>query len=601
MGAATVPWIGTVRSSSEAPSTYVANRARELRRPRAAALRGRVVTTLHALVPLVLVGLWARSISGVNLRDMNDLGLVSVMPVASLVLVVALTVSFCVALVRGANSWVVLSHVLVLIVMLYGVTAFLEHEPRFQTVWRHVGVMDYIGRHGSVDPSIDAYFNWPGFFVLGDVLSNVAGLRSPLSMAAWAPLAFNLLFLPPLLVIFRSATRDPRLVWASVWVFFSANWVGQDYLAPQAAGFLLWLSIAAIVLAGFVQPGAARGTTLQRGGSVVVVTVLFAAIVTGHQLTPFAAFLTLAALAIFTRRVAPGLVWLLGILLAAWVVYMTTAYLSGNISTLTHPLGALGSNLDANVGRRLAGSPEHTLIGHIRVTVSAAIWALAVAGFLRHRGTWRTSAPLLVLTAAPFVLPVLQPYGGEILLRVYYFALPGAAFFVARFAFPTPANGRRWPVIACVAVIGCLLVVTFQYTRHGNERLDYFTRGDVATVRALYKVAPPDSVFFAGSYNLPWQYRNYTDYEYTTLADLRAWQRNPDAPGRVLAAIEAEAGDRPAFVIVTRSTRIAAEMLYGTSGSLSRFVAALRRSGAASEIYRERDGSIFRILNTRTS
>jgi hypothetical protein len=535
------------------------------------------------------------------MRDMNDLGLVSVMPVASLVLVVALTVSFCAALARGANSWVVLSHVLVLIVMLYGVTAFLEHEPRFQTVWRHVGVMDYIEQHGSVDPSIDAYFNWPGFFVLGDVISRVAGFSSPLSMAAWAPLAFNLLFLPPLLVIFRSVTRDPRLVWASVWVFFSANWVGQDYLAPQAVAFLLWLAIAAIVLAGLVQPGPRNEAPLRRGGSVVVVTVLFTAIVTGHQLTPFAAFLTLLALAIFTRRVAPGLVWLLGIVLAAWVAYMTTAYLSGNISTLTDPLGALGSNLDANVGRRLAGSPEHTLIGHTRVAVSGALWALAIAGLLRHRSTWRKTLPLFVLAVSPFVLPVLQPYGGEILLRVYLFALPGVAFFVARLAFPTPASGRRWAVPAGAAVIGCLLVVTFQFTRHGNERLDYYTTGDVNTVRALYSVAPPDSVFFAGSFNLPWRYRNYADYEYTTLPDLRSWQRNPDAPGPVLEEIEAHAGDRPAYVIVTRSTRIAAEMLYGTDGSLSRFVAALRRSDAASEIYRARDGSIFRILPARPS
>ena len=585
-----------MRSSSDAPSTYVADRVRKLGRPRVAAPRGRVLTSAHALVPLVVVGLWARSISGVDLRDMNDLGLVSVMPAASLLLVLVLTVSFCLALARGASSWVVLSHVVVLIVILYGVTAFLEHEPRFQTVWRHAGVMDYIDRHGSVDPAIDAYFNWPGFFVLGDVISNVAGFSSPLSMAAWAPLAFNLLFLPPLLVIFRSVTSDPRLVWSSVWIFFSANWVGQDYLAPQAAGFLLWLTIAAIVLTGFVQPGAGERPALQRGGFVLVVAVLFTAIVTGHQLTPFAAFLTLTALAIFTRRLSPGLVWLLGIILVGWVAYMTTAYLTGNISTLTHPLGALGSNLDANVGRRLAGSPEHTLIGRIRVSVSGAIWALAIAGFLRDRVTWRKSAPLLVLASAPFVLPVLQPYGGEILLRVYLFALPGVAFFVARLAFPRPESGWRWPVTAGVTVIACLLVVTFQYTRHGNERLDYFTTGDVRAVRALYDVAPPNSVFFAGSLNIPWRYRNYTDYEYQTIPDLRAWQLNPDAPGPVLREIRAEAGDRPAYVIVTRSTRIAAEMLWGTGDSLSRFVSMLRRSGAGSEIYRERDGSIFRIL-----
>jgi hypothetical protein len=52
---------------------------------------------------------------------------------------------------------------------------------------------------------------------------------------------------------------------------------------------------------------------------------------------------------------------------------------------------------------------------------------------------------MAVLGVTPFLLPVLQPYGGEMLLRVFLFALPAAAFFVARLAFrrrPRDAAGR---------------------------------------------------------------------------------------------------------------------------------------------------------------
>jgi hypothetical protein len=593
-----------VRSTSDARSgTDFASAVADLARRRAVRLE-RATAFLpggpHVLVPLALLGLWGVSISGVDPRDMTDLGLVSVMPVVSLLLVLALSVSFSVALARNANSsWVVLSHVLVLIVMLYGITAFVESEPRFESFWKHAGVIDYIQRHGSVDPGIDAYFNWPGFFVLGAVVTKAAGFSSAVAFGGWSPLVFNLLFLPPLLVIFRSATDDPRLVWLSVWIFFSANWVGQDYVSPQAIAYLIWLSMAAIVLTGIVRAPGVAGTALQRGGFVVVLVVMFTAITAGHQLTPFTALLTLGAFAIFTRLVTGSLVWLTTIILFAWVAYMTTTYLAGHIGTLTHPLGSLGSNVDQNVGNRLRGSPDHTLIAQVRIFVSGGIWLLALAGFLRARDRFRTAGPMVVLAATPFILPILQPYGGEIMLRVFLFALPGVAFFVARLAFPSLSSGRGWSVTAGLAAVTCLLLIAFQYTRYGNERLDFYTKGDVSAVSALYELAPQGSLLVAGSYNLPWRNRDYVSYSYRTLPDLSAWKRNPNATRSVLRQIRSQAGDRPAYVIVTRSTRIGSEMLFGARRSLSKFVATLRRSRAARELYHAGGARIFVVKGER--
>jgi hypothetical protein len=550
----------------------------------------------------VLLALWALSIRNVDPSQMNDFGLMSVLPATSVILLLALTASFAVALARGPVWWVALAHVVVLLVMLFGITALVEPEPRFQAVWKHVGIIDYIDRHGAVDPAIDAYFNWPSFFVLGDVITDAIGSSSPaLAMVAWAPLVFNLLYLPPLFVILRSATPDPRVSWLGVWIFYSCNWVGQDYFSPQAVAFLIWLSIAAIVLSALVRLPDDRAAHLQRGAFVPVVVLMFAAVVTGHQLTPFAALLGLGALAIFTPLVARGFVWLLALVLGAWIAYMTTSYLAGNIHTLTHPLGSLGSNLDANIGRRLAGSPEHTLVGQLRIIFSAALWALAVAGFLLQRHRWRRTLPVALLAVSPFVLPALQPYGGEILLRVFLFSLPGVAFFAAHLAFPLPSSGHDWRTTVAVAAVLGAGVLTFQFARHGNERLDFYTRGDVATVQALYKAAPRHSALFAANYNLPWRYRDYADYGYRELADLDAWGRNSDASHSILKEIRTEAGGRPAYVIVTRSTRVAADMLFGTRRSLSKLVASLHRSRAAREIYHAGGGYIFRVDPARGS
>ena len=93
------------------------------------------------------------AISGIRLRDMTDFGLISVLPVTALALLALLTVSFCLALrERPLPPWVAFSHVFVLIVILYGVTAFLEPEPRIASVYRHVGIIDNLpDHHGRLD------------------------------------------------------------------------------------------------------------------------------------------------------------------------------------------------------------------------------------------------------------------------------------------------------------------------------------------------------------------------------------------------------------------------------------------------------------------
>ncbi|GAA4954515.1 hypothetical protein GCM10023238_21380 [Streptomyces heliomycini] len=46
-------------------------------------------------------------------------------------------------------------------------------------------------------------------------------------------------------------------MWTAVWIFQLANWVGQDYFAPQGLAYLLHLTVIAMVLRHFVRPGSA--------------------------------------------------------------------------------------------------------------------------------------------------------------------------------------------------------------------------------------------------------------------------------------------------------------------------------------------------------
>ena len=87
--------------------------------------------------------------------------------------------------------------------MVYGVTNLVEDEPRFGSVYRHVGIIDHLVRYQEIERTIDAYFDWPGFFGLGALLVDAGDLASALPFAEWATVVVNLMYLGPLLLIFR--------------------------------------------------------------------------------------------------------------------------------------------------------------------------------------------------------------------------------------------------------------------------------------------------------------------------------------------------------------------------------------------------------------
>lgn len=82
-------------------------------------------------------------------------------------------------------------------------------------------------------------------------MTEMTGLDDSLSIAVWGPAAFNAAMLLPLLLLFRTVTRNRQLVWGAVWVYFSCSWVGQDYFSPQATTLVLYLTVLAVVVRRF--------------------------------------------------------------------------------------------------------------------------------------------------------------------------------------------------------------------------------------------------------------------------------------------------------------------------------------------------------------
>ena len=508
------------------------------------------VATLLLLISAVLI--WAASLEQIDLQKMDDTGLISVLPYSLIFALILLQMSFGLAISqRPLSQPLVLLHIVALIFMIYGITAIVQEVPRFAIGWKLAGIIDYIIQTGTVDGKIDAFFNWPTIFVLMAFVTELTGVDSAVSFMAWAPVFFNLLYLGPLWMIFRSATLDKRLIFLGLWFFYLANWIGQDYLSPQAFNYFFYMVILAIILtwlrgeawqsgallatlrcrstyldrtAGWIEKRVAGyekpvtpSTPTQRAALVVLLVLLCMIMVSGHQLTPFATLGAISALVIFNRCTVLTLPILLGVLIATWVMFMATPYLSGHIHHVAAPVGSVGTNIDANLTERFRGSPGHIFVNYMRSGMSLFVWGLAFLGGLRRFRNGYRDRSLLVVAMSPFPLLLLQAYGGELLLRIYLYSVPFMVFFAAALFFPAPYAGHRLLSQVALYSISVLLIIGFFITRYGNERMTYFTAGEVAAVRYLYEHAEPGSQLIAATGTLPWRFQDYRSYKYTTV------------------------------------------------------------------------------------
>jgi len=555
---------------------------------------------------------------GADVARMGEFGLVSVLPPVFFVALTALSVTFCLNLRRrDMRAVVLIAHMAALIFMLYGIAPFLEGIPRTQSTWKLAGVAEYVMSHGTVDPDIDAFFNWPGFFIVTAVFTRLAGLSNPITYAAWAPVFFNVLFVVPVFAIIRTATSDRRLPWLGVWLFCLANWIGQDYLAPQALNYALFLVIVLILLKWFragsrsgalnaaavgwvsrlkryVRPGAtgpARGTAWQRVALMGIVVTLYAATVPSHQLTPWLGLIVIAALVAAGRLTARGLPVLMLLLATGWLSYMAVRFLNGHFAHVIAPVGSVNENVNANLSDRFAGSSAHLTVAYVRAGMSALVLGLAVVGGVRRYRAGRSDFTFVLLAAVPFLVLPLQTYGGELLMRSYLFALPAVVFFAAAGFLDPAGRGLSRAATVSVAAVSVILSIAWLVSRYGDERMHYFTPAERTAVSRLYEMAPAGAQLVSLNVSLPWRYKLYDAYKYVSLEQKLGIVREPE----LIRYLKGET-DRQAYMIVTRAQLAAGTIENGWSpGTWDRLRAPLERLGVIKLLYANRDAQIFAI------
>ncbi|MDD7966789.1 hypothetical protein [Actinomycetospora lemnae] len=483
---------------------------------------------------LVLVGLglvlWLISLTRIDLRGLDDLGLVSVLPVTFFGALALIATAFAIGLAANSRRRLLDLHVLALVVVLHATSAFLFTAPKFGYVYKHLAVIDFIQQYGVVYREIDIYQNWPGFFAAAAVLADRTGVDA-LAFANWAQPFFALVAVLALRYVFGGLTRDHRRIAAGLWVFVLGAWLLPTYLSPQSMGYVLTLLVFGVVLRHLrpesrsAQPSglplavpAAIGSwwtprgllaTLRsvprdepqgdarpfpRVVAIVVVLALSAAVVVSHQLSPFFLVLGLAVMVVVRRC---DVRWLPVAVLVMTViqVWLSWDYVSTHQTVVSFDLW--NNVRGAQSGSPSAGSVGHQLVGTTARVVSLLLVVAAGVGWWRAR---LREAWILVLALTPVLLVLVQGYGGEGIYRIFSFMCPWLAFLAGGLLLAPAAGLRRLVVVAGTSMVALLLLLVAAF---GLDRVNAIQPEEVAAGRWFETYAPPGSALTLLSSNFP--------------------------------------------------------------------------------------------------
>lgn len=603
------------------------------------------------LALLVALGLWAFSLHEMNPRAMTNLGLISIMPPLFVAALVILTGSFLLAVYRGPRrAWLIVLHLLALIVILRGTPEIVYGTLRYTWAFKHVGIVDYILRHHAVNPaltisSFDVYQDWPGFFAAAALLAKLAGLKTLIGVAGWAPVLNNVLYVSALVFVYSSLTQKRSVIWLSCWMFVIADWVGQDYFSPQGLAYVLYLLLIGVVLrwlrgsgghalAGDVlqapaapamsgvsgmsegvsgslsgASGSLSGTpgVLGRPGERVAVrhvppgktvaiclaVLLLAAITVTHALSAVMACIALAVLVLARVCKARWLVVIAAAMTAAWDLTFASHFAGSQFANTLASVRLPWQTTSSNLANFATLNPDQALVAQITRVLTVVMLALAVLGALRLWRRHRLDRGVVLLAVSPVLLFATGNYDGELLFRIFLFSVPFLSFLAVQAFAPSRALVRI--PFATVALLGVLALFLVSY--YGDDRANYVPQPEITAARWVDTHSPPHSlVVTANDCDVLWTeyYERFTCIPFGLqpqtgvarilahpAAVLHTWTTNPRYPGA-------------SYIFLSTSQRVSAQenggLPHGAIGAVQR---ALLASGRFAVVYRNRDAIVL--------
>lgn len=457
-----------------------------------------------------------------------------------------------------AMSWVLLTS---LIVFLHGLPGFVEQNPRFGIAWVHAGFSEHIAANGELLTNVDARFSWPGFFTASAWLQRIAGTDDILWLVRFAPIVINVVIVCIVVSLARALGANDRQSLVAAAIFVVADWIGQDYFAPQAIGFIFTMTIVTALLRFFPGRPTGRRWINRLAGSAsppaeglsgrpavlayLAIVFVVGALVVTHQISPALLLAMVFALTLVGRIRTPAVVWVIGLAYLGYVSFGAEAYWLGHLETVTGSVGDVGGVVNENVNRRAAsGSSDREVLVRIRILSMLGLWVTTAGILLLRKVRGRLDPALPALFLPPFLAVALQPYGGEVLLRVAFFVLPAAAVTLATTDWSRLAQTRGSRVVGRIVGVALLTaaVPVLILARFGNESYEAVTDEAIAINEVMLDETPPGAVVFRGNAFSLYYVDRIDEIRYRTLSD---------DIDEAIDDLDNAAARRPTFVLFT--------------------------------------------------
>jgi hypothetical protein len=444
------------------------------------------VRSVSVILLVAVVALFANAIRRLDVEAAGSLGLFGILGVdyytGLALLCVVLVIEYRRAVLDRA---VVATSNVVLIAYITMPVAWSMGTAPFVTAYVHRMITNWLIDGGALPPPVDARISWAGFFSAAANLITTTGLHDSAILLVSASLVLGICLMFPVYAIGLAITGSRRVGWLGVTMLTLFNWYQQDYFAPQAVAMQFYATILAVLLWQLRTSAvpALVGSRLRRGATAwqripgrvsgrdgswtltveMTLVVILAAMVVAHQLTPLAAIgvLLIMSAAGLTRY---KLLWLATfVIFIAWFRYGAAAYWQGHLGQVIADIGGVDQNLNSSVSQKITGDPTYRNLQLLRIGSALLLMTLAGIGWLRLRRLPR-SRPWLIaaLALSPFVLVMLQSYGGEVAIRAFLYASPVlsplAALCLLPLLRPRADSALTRRVMAVAA--GCALLFT---------------------------------------------------------------------------------------------------------------------------------------------
>ncbi|MBO1755487.1 hypothetical protein [Allobranchiibius sp. CTAmp26] len=394
--------------------------------------------------------------------------------------------------------------------------ALAYRSPNVMPAARHIGVIKYLFSHHQLDPSLDIYQAWSGFFASQAWTMHAAGITDPFTVATWWPVLGTVAVVLSVRVLAGKFLSVGR-AWVAAGIFALGNSLAIDYFSPQAVVLAPCFGMIALLIAPEYE---ARRLRTARYVAAIGMSMTIAV---SHQISPYMATGALIAL-ILARVIRPWWTFLIGLVPALVWALLNQGQLGGYLDP-----GAV-ANFFENVA-----PPQHPsaavpvpLVARLTYDVPAValVMLVGVAAYALFTRRDRHAVAIALAGVSPAGLALATNYGQEGIFRMALFALPWIAILAASASAPRLFRAiRPRPVVVFAAAFttAAVLMAVNVLGQTGMDWARIMRPGTVVTERYFELHAPRGAAMLSVGTKAATpvaQTGRYLEFNFTSLDDL---------------------------------------------------------------------------------